>query len=41
MPIEKHLFLRVMGSFASGVTIVTVTDTDGVPRGFTASVAIA
>jgi flavin reductase (DIM6/NTAB) family NADH-FMN oxidoreductase RutF len=37
MPIEKHLFLRVMGSFASGVTVVTVMDQDGVPRGFTAS----
>ncbi|HET6314344.1 MAG TPA: flavin reductase family protein [Chloroflexia bacterium] len=37
MPIEKHLFLRVMGSFASGVTIVTVTDQEGVARGFTAS----
>jgi flavin reductase (DIM6/NTAB) family NADH-FMN oxidoreductase RutF len=37
MSIEKHLFLRVMGSFASGVTIVTVTDQAGVARGFTAS----
>lgn len=37
MPIEKHLFMRVMGSFASGVTIVTATGTDGQPRGFTAS----
>lgn len=37
MPIERSLFLRVMGSFASGVTIVTVTGKDGQPRGFTAS----
>ncbi|MEA2572861.1 MAG: hypothetical protein QOH93_159 [Chloroflexia bacterium] len=37
MQIEKHLFLRVMGSFASGVTIITVMDQDGQPRGFTAS----
>ena len=37
MPIEKHLFQRVMGSFASGVTIVTVMDEAGEPKGFTAS----
>ena len=37
MPIEKHLFSRVMGSFASGVTVITVTGSDGTPRGFTAS----
>ncbi len=37
MPIERHLFLRVMGSFASGVTVVTVMGKDGSPRGFTAS----
>jgi flavin reductase (DIM6/NTAB) family NADH-FMN oxidoreductase RutF len=37
MTIEKHLFLRVMGSFASGVTIITVTDKNGQPHGFTAS----
>jgi flavin reductase (DIM6/NTAB) family NADH-FMN oxidoreductase RutF len=37
MPIEKSLFLRVMGSVASGVTIVTVKGKDGQPRGFTAS----
>lgn len=37
MPIEKHLFLRVMGSFASGVTIVTVMGEDGERHGFTAS----
>ena len=35
--IEKHLFLRVMGSFASGVTIVTTAGSDGEPKGFTAS----
>ena len=37
MPIEKSLFVRVMGSFASGVTIVTVTDEGGTSRGFTAN----
>jgi flavin reductase (DIM6/NTAB) family NADH-FMN oxidoreductase RutF len=37
MPIEKHLFVRVMGSFASGVTVVTTVGRDGTPRGFTAS----
>src|SRR5262245_596106 len=36
-PIERHLFMRVMGSFASGVTVVTVTGKDGGNRGFTAS----
>lgn len=37
MAIEKHQFQRVMGSFASGVTIVTVMAQDGTPRGLTAS----
>lgn len=37
MPIESDLFRRVMGSFASGVTIVTTLDAQGEPRGFTAS----
>jgi flavin reductase (DIM6/NTAB) family NADH-FMN oxidoreductase RutF len=36
-PIERHLFLRVMGSFASGVTVITVMGDDGTPHGFTAS----
>jgi len=35
--IDKHLFLRVMGSFATGVTVVTVAGKDGELRGFTAS----
>jgi 4-nitrophenol 2-monooxygenase / 4-nitrocatechol 4-monooxygenase, reductase component len=35
--IDKHLFLRVMGSFATGVTVVTVTGKNGEHRGFTAS----
>jgi len=35
--IERHLFLRVMGSFASGVTVVTTMGRDDTPRGFTAS----
>ena len=37
MPIEIDLFRRVMGSFASGVTVVTVIGKDGTPTGFTAS----
>src|SRR5690349_4074435 len=37
MAIEADVFRRVMGSFASGVTIVTTVDPDGQPRGFTAS----
>ena len=37
MPIELDLFRRVMGSFASGVTVVTVISPNGTPTGFTAS----
>ena len=37
MAIEKDLFRRVMGSFASGVTVVTTYEPEGEPRGFTAS----
>jgi flavin reductase (DIM6/NTAB) family NADH-FMN oxidoreductase RutF len=37
MSIDKFQFRRVMGSFASGVTVTTVMGEDGVPRGFTAS----
>jgi flavin reductase (DIM6/NTAB) family NADH-FMN oxidoreductase RutF len=37
MAIEKDLFRRVMGSFASGVTVVTTQEPGGEPRGFTAS----
>src|SRR5690348_1438387 len=37
MPIDADLFRRVMGSFASGVSIVTTIEPDGQPRGFTAS----
>ncbi|HST03811.1 MAG TPA: flavin reductase family protein [Chloroflexia bacterium] len=37
MSIEKDLFRRVMGSFASGVTVVTVAGQDGEPTGFTAN----
>src|SRR5438105_15369077 len=36
-PIAKHLCLRVMGSFATGVTVVTAVGKDGERRGFTAS----
>ena len=37
MSIEKDLFRRVMGSFASGVTVVTVKVKDAEPTGFTAN----
>jgi flavin reductase (DIM6/NTAB) family NADH-FMN oxidoreductase RutF len=37
MAIETDLFRRVMGSFASGVTVVTTQGPDDAPRGFTAS----
>ena len=37
MTIPRDLFRRMMGSFASGVTIITVTGKDGEPHGFTAS----
>jgi flavin reductase (DIM6/NTAB) family NADH-FMN oxidoreductase RutF len=37
VPIEREDFYRFMASFASGVTVVTSRDTDGTPRGFTAS----
>jgi flavin reductase (DIM6/NTAB) family NADH-FMN oxidoreductase RutF len=36
-PIDRHLFLRVMGSFATGVTVVTVAGKTGERKGFTAS----
>lgn len=37
MPIDRALFFRLMGSFASSVTVVTSFGEDDVPRGFTAS----
>jgi len=37
VPIDKNTFRAVMGSFVAGVTIVTVRDAEGKPRGFTAS----
>lgn len=37
MSIERDLFRRVMSSFASGVTVITVIGPDGTPTGFTAS----
>ena len=32
-PITRDVFRRVMGSFASGVTVITATGKDGVPEG--------
>jgi len=37
MPIDGELFKRVLGSFASGVTIVTTQDRAGQPKGMTVS----
>ena len=37
VPVNRDLFFRLMGSFASGVTVITSLGDDGVPRGFTAS----
>ncbi|TMR02589.1 flavin reductase family protein [Actinomadura soli] len=35
--VDVTTFRKVMGSFASGVSVVTTLDEDGVPRGFTCS----
>jgi flavin reductase (DIM6/NTAB) family NADH-FMN oxidoreductase RutF len=35
--VDPASFRAVLGRFASGVTIITVTASDGTPRGFTAS----
>ena len=37
MPIDADLFKRVLGSFASGVTVVTTRDATGQPKGMTVS----
>ena len=37
MTIDQHAFRAVLGRFASGVTIVTVTDSEGADRGMTVS----
>ncbi len=37
MPIEKNELRRVMGHFATGVTIITTRDEDGHPFGLTAN----
>ncbi len=37
MAIDAELFKRVLGSFASGVTVVTTRDGGGQPRGMTVS----
>ncbi len=37
MGIDKNTFRAVMGSFAAGVTVVTVRDAHGHPKGFTAT----
>ncbi len=36
-PIDVHDLRRALGTFATGVTVVTTTDADGTPRGFTAN----
>jgi flavin reductase (DIM6/NTAB) family NADH-FMN oxidoreductase RutF len=37
MPIDRDLFRAVLGRFASGVTIVTTVDADGIDHGMTVS----
>ena len=37
MGVDKATFRAIMGSFAAGVTVITVKDVDGSPKGFTAS----
>jgi len=37
MPIDPLEFRRTLGCFATGVTIITVADQDGKPRGLTAN----
>lgn len=37
VPIDREQFFALMGSFASGVTVITSRGTDGVMRGLTAS----
>ena len=36
-PIDVHELRRALGTFATGVTVVTTIDADGLPRGFTAN----
>ncbi len=37
MPVDKDTFLKAMGCFAAGVTVVTTVDADGTPHGLTAT----
>jgi flavin reductase (DIM6/NTAB) family NADH-FMN oxidoreductase RutF len=37
MPIEKNELRRIMGHFATGVTVITTIDKDGQPYGLTAN----
>lgn len=37
MPVDLDLFRGIVGSFPTGVTIVTAMDTEGVPRGLTSN----
>jgi flavin reductase (DIM6/NTAB) family NADH-FMN oxidoreductase RutF len=37
MPIDPLEFRRTLGCFATGVTVITVTDNEGKPRGLTAN----
>ncbi len=36
-PIDAQALRRALGTFATGVTVVTTMDADGTPRGFTAN----
>lgn len=37
MPVELDLFRNLVGSFPTGVTVVTALDADGTPRGLTSN----
>jgi flavin reductase (DIM6/NTAB) family NADH-FMN oxidoreductase RutF len=37
MPVHEELFLEIMSSFPTGVTVVTTIDTSGTPKGLTVS----
>ena len=36
-PMDAQSLRRALGTFATGVTVVTTMDADGAPRGFTAN----
>jgi len=41
VPVDGELFRAILGSFPSGVTVVTAMDRDGTPRGLTSNAVCA